>query len=105
MKNAAMICGLIGGFLSLFVGFYGAGSSAISGGSGFYQMVSLSIPVLAIVGGAIALANQKLAGILMGLSVVATVALFNVNIFTGVPVALVCAGAIMALTASPEAKE
>ncbi|MGH1350421.1 MAG: hypothetical protein ACRBBN_06385 [Methyloligellaceae bacterium] len=105
MKITAMICGLIGGFISLFIGFYGAGVAAATDGSGLDQIMSLSIPVLAIIGGAMAQAKEKIAGILLAISAGEIMYLFGVNIFTGVPFALIAAGAILAFLANDEDTE
>jgi hypothetical protein len=84
MRIAAMILGLLGGILGLFVGFLGyAGGAVLAllnpeatgmfdwiirlwlGAPRIMQIVSIAVPVLTLVGGGLALRRPVPAGVLM----------------------------------------
>ncbi len=77
-------------------------SAAGSAGAGLLQVVSIAIPVTAIVGGAITKANAIVAGVLMVASVLGMALVFGVNGFTGIPLALTGVGALLAFVSTSE---
>lgn len=107
MKSGAMVCGIVGGLIGLLIGMFGAGvgalaSAAGSSGAGMLQLVSIAIPVAAIVGGAISKANAVVAGLLMAASAAGMAFVFGVNLFTGIPLALTGVGALLAFMSMNE---
>lgn len=110
MKTAAMVCGIIGGLLGLVIGMFGAGVGALASasgasGAGLFQLISIALPVAAIVGGAISKANAILAGLLMAGSTAGMGFIFGVNAFTGIPLALMGVGALLAFISTNESSE
>jgi hypothetical protein len=68
-----MILGIIGGLYGLSIGLFGYGLGALAGAggaahAGFFQFISLAIPIASIVGGAIVKAKPMVGAGLMLLS-------------------------------------
>ena len=107
MSIAAMICGLIGGILGIFIGMAGYGYGSFVGfmeptsasAARNYQLISLAVPIAGIVGAAIVRANALIAGLLMAASAAGMFHQFGFNMFTGVPLALTAVGALLAFAA------
>ena len=125
MRIAALILGLLGGIIGLFVGFisYSGGAvlamfnteaSGIPGMFGLWlnnprlmQILSIAAPVAALVGGGLALSRPAVAGVLMLVGTIGMFLIFGlgslwlvVNSFVIVPVLLCLVGAIFSLLSS-----
>jgi hypothetical protein len=103
MATAALILGILGGLFGLFVGLFGYGIGAIAGVGGF-QIISIAIPIAALVGGGMAKANPAVGGGLMLASTIGMLWIFGFNFFTAIPVVLTGVGGALALMAASEAK-
>jgi hypothetical protein len=112
MRNAALILGIIGGLLSLLVGFASFGYTEfvnefgeIEGIAeqvdrvGLIRAVSFLAPILAIAGGAMAKIRALWGGGLMLISAAAMFYAFGFGVFTMFPIGFVALGGILALTA------
>lgn len=112
MRNAALVLGVLGGVLAMFVGFFGYGYTVAIDTFGEVsdiaeqvdnvdktRAISLISPLLAIAGGAMARTRAMLGGILM---LVASGGLywgFGFGVFTMFPIAFCALGGILAITA------
>ena len=116
MKNAAMVLGIIGGVVGMFVGFFGYGFAEI--GSWFSEttngltdralgtgenaertrFVSLFAPILGIAGGAMSPGKPTVGALLMLLSAVGMFWGFGFNVFTMFPIAMCLAAGVLGLT-------
>lgn len=116
MKNAAMVLGIIGGVVGMFVGFFGYGFAEI--GSWFSEttngltdralgtgenaertrFVSLFAPILGIAGGAMSPGKPTVGALLMLLSAVGMFWGFGFNAFTMFPIAMCLAAGVLGLT-------
>lgn len=101
MRVGALICGVLGGLIGLFVGFFGSALSGLAGELGwangaFYQIVSLALPIAAIVGGGISLSSNYIGGVLMAISAIGTLVLFGFHTLSILPIVLIGIGALLA---------
>ncbi len=112
MRNAALILGLIGGLIGLFVGFFSFGYTELIQQHGeveglFEQVanpqvirtVSFLSPLLAIAGAGMVKVRAVWGGVLMGLSAAGMFFAFGFNAFTMFPISFLALGAIMGLAA------
>lgn len=96
MRTGAMVLGIIGGVLALLLGLVGfslgqLGSSLGEDGAGIVMVLSLAIPVVALVGASTVKAKAGVGGALMLLSAVAIVLVLKVHFFSllpGIPLAI-----------------
>lgn len=116
MKNAAMVLGIIGGTIGMFVGFFGYGwteaaswfSSATSGLSDRavgeidnpdrIRFISLFAPILSIAGGAMSPGRPLFGAVLMVLSAAGMFWGFGFNVFTMFPIAMCLTAGILGLS-------
>lgn len=112
MRNAALVLGLIGGLLSLLVGFASFGYTEavdaigeIEGVAeqvehvGLIRAVSFLAPILAIAGGAMAKVRALWGGVLMLIAAGLMYYAFGFGVFTMFPIGFVALGGILALAA------
>ena len=115
MKNAAMVLGIIGGVVGMFVGFFGYGFAEI--GSWFSEttngltdnvigtgenadrtrFVSLFAPILGIAGGAMSPGRPLFGAIMMLASSVGMFWGFGFNVFTMFPIAMCLVAGVLGL--------
>lgn len=105
---APVLLGIFGGAFGLLVGLFGyvlAGIAGAATGSpetaALIKLLMIAIPIASIIGGAIATATPKVAGIIMLLSAVGMLGLcllWGFNFFTLIPLVLTSSGGILALT-------
>ena len=107
MRVGALIVGIIGGLIALTYGLlgYGLGSLADAGeagaGSGM-KIVSIGVPILALVGAGMVMAKPVIGAVLMGASAVVVVLLLGFNFFSLIPVVLLGVGALLAFLGARE---
>ena len=112
MRNAAMVLGLIGGLIGIFVGLFGYGYAELSErrqevgelfgvfeNPGFIRFASFVAPLLAIAGGAMAKARALWGGILMLLGAFCFYAAFGFNVGTMFPIGFAGLGGLLAIAA------
>jgi len=100
---AALVLGILGGAFGLLEGLGAVGAARLQGGSGLLQTIGIVVPVLSLVGAAIATINPLRAGILMLASAFGMLLLFGFNVF--IPIVLSAAGGGFALFASDKKRE
>jgi len=112
MRNAALVLGILGGFLGMIVGFFGYGyvefvdwfgevpdlATQVEN-PGLIQGASIVAPILALAGGAMARARALWGGILLLLSAGGMYYAFGFGVFTMFPIALTGLGGVLALAA------
>jgi ABC-type antimicrobial peptide transport system permease subunit len=112
MRNAALVLGLIGGVLALFVGFFGFGYTEFVDQHGeignlarqvdhpmVIRAASFMAPILAIAGAAMARSANIAGGVLMLAASLGLYMAFGFNVFTMFPEAMCALGGILALAA------
>ncbi|HKK86967.1 MAG TPA: hypothetical protein VJ942_15745 [Roseovarius sp.] len=112
MRSAALVLGVIGGLLAMFVGFFSYGYTEfidqfgeIEGLAqqvdrvGLIRSVSFLAPLLAIAGGAMAKIRALWGGLLMLLSAAAMFYAFDFNVFTMFPIGFTVLGGVLAIAA------
>jgi branched-chain amino acid transport system permease protein len=102
MRLGAMVVGILGGLSALGIGVFGylLGSLVTAGGGdagGALKAISIIVPAMGIVGGAIVMTTPLLGGALLLLSALALLALLGFNAFTMASVLLLAIGAGLAL--------
>ncbi len=118
MRNAALMLGVIGGIIGMFVGFFSWGYTEVVDKVGEIDGVATQVeniglvrfgalggPLLAIAGGAMARARALWGGILMSVSAVLMYSAFGFGIFTMFPIAFVGLGGLLALLAGKPDEE
>ncbi|WP_338548585.1 hypothetical protein [Roseovarius phycicola] len=112
MRNAALVLGIIGGVLALFVGFFSFGYTEVIreygeiegvaeqvDREGLIRAVSFLAPILAIAGGAMARVRALWGGILMLLSAALMGYAFGFGVFTMFPIGFTALGGLLAVAA------
>lgn len=112
MRNAALMLGVIGGIIGMIVGFFSFGYVEFIRWFGeiedlarqvdnifLIQAVSLTAPILAIAGGAMARSQSMTAGALMLASAAGMYWAFGFGVFTMFPIAMSGLGGVLALSA------
>ncbi len=113
MRNAALVLGIIGGLVGMFVGFFSYGYTEFIAWFGdvpevaeqvdnvrLIRTVSLFSPLLAIAGGAMARSRAMLGGVLLLISAAGMFHAFGFGVFAMFPIAMCALAAILALTAT-----
>lgn len=100
MRTGALVVGIIGGLFALFYGLlgFGLGSLAEAGepGSGVgLQIVSIIIPVVALIGAGIIKTKPTIGSSLVGLSAIILILILGFNFFSMVPVILLGISALL----------
>ncbi|MFT5870829.1 MAG: hypothetical protein ACI8TF_002958 [Paracoccaceae bacterium] len=112
MRNAALILGIIGGILGMFVGFFGYGYTEFINYFGevpdlanqvdnpaLIRTVSVLGPILALAGGAMAKVRALWGGVLLLISAGAMYYAFGFGVFTMFPITFCGLAGILALAA------
>ena len=94
MKTGALVLGIIGGLIALLYGFAGYALGSV-GGSVVLKMLSVGLPVAALIGAGIVKANPSIGAALMGIVAIALVLILGFNLFTLIPVVLLGLGAFL----------
>ena len=107
MKAGAFIIGIIGGLLALIYGLigYGLGSLAEIGGEGagiFLKILSLGLPIAALIGAGMVKAKPTIGSALMGLTAVSLIIILGFNFFSLIPVVLLGVGAFLGFLGSQQ---
>ena len=118
MRNAALMLGIVGGLLSLIVGFFSFGYTEFINAygeidglaeqverEGLIRTVSFLAPILAIAGGAMARARALWGGLLMLISAGLMLYAFDFGVFTMFPIGLTGLGGLLAVAAGKPDKE
>jgi hypothetical protein len=113
MRNAAMVLGIIGGIIGIFVGFFGYGftvvdtffanlsdQAPINEHHDRIRIISLMSPIVGIAGGAMAPGRPQIATACLALSAVGMFWGFGYTVFTMFPIAMCGVAAILTLGAS-----
>ena len=124
MRNAAMVLGIIGGIVGMFVGFFGYGFAElwswlfgvvgeVESTTGFQadlgeppedpmvtRAISVAAPILGIAGGAMAPGRPGLGGVLLLISAAGMFYGFGFGVFTMFPIAMCGLAGLMALPAA-----
>ncbi|MEM9044802.1 MAG: hypothetical protein AAGC81_08890 [Pseudomonadota bacterium] len=114
MRNAALVLGIIGGIVGMFVGFFAYGWAEL--GNWFVtetgvgqeyvgtdeerqeaKLIGLGAPILAIAGGAMAASQPVAAAVLMAGAAFGIYYGFGFGLFTMFPIAMCALGAALAL--------
>lgn len=107
MKTGAMVLGIVGGVLALLIGLVSFQLASWGGalgmeGSGLAKFLSLVVPIVGLVGGAIVKSNTVTGAVLMLLSALVIFILLGIGFFgmlAGIPLLL---GGVLALLANKE---
>lgn len=112
MRNAALVLGVIGGFIAMIVGFFSYGYTVVSENHAeveqifgqfdnvqLIRMASFVAPLLAIAGGAMARVRALWAGIMLLVSAGLMYFAFGFGVFTMFPIGFCLVGGILALAA------
>lgn len=112
MRNAALVLGLIGGVIAMFIGFFGYGYTQVIEQHGeiegvarqvqnvqFFRVSSFLAPVLGIAGAAMAKVRALWGGALMLIAGGLLYAAYGFTAFTMFPLGFLLLGGILALAA------
>ena len=112
MRNAALVLGIIGGVMALFVGFFSFGYTEVTrevgeveglletlDREGLVRAVSFLAPLLAIAGGAMARIRALWGGGLMLIASAMMAYTFGFNVFTMFPIGFTALGGLLGVAA------
>lgn len=107
MKTGALVLGIIGGLIALLYGTfgYGVGSFLSSAGAqegGIMKLLSVGLPIAALVGAGMVKARPAAGALLMGGSAIALIAILGFNFFSLIPVVLLGLGALLGIMGAQE---
>lgn len=107
MRVGALIFGILGGLIALSYGLlgYGLGSLADAGQSGAgsgMKLISLGIPIGALLGAGMVIAAPVFGASLMAIAAVSLVLILGFNIFSLVPVVLLGLGALLGFSGAAQ---
>jgi len=107
MKVGGLVLGIIGGLVALIYGLlgYGFGSLADAGQAGAgtgLKVLSLGLPIAALVGAGMVMAKPIIGAVLMGISAIVLVLMLGFNFFSLIPVVLLGLGALLGFLGSQE---
>lgn len=102
MRIGALVVGLLGGLASVVYGLlgYGLASFAESGypaSATGVKILSVAVPIAALLGAGIVLARPLFGGLLMGVAAGAFLWLLGFNAFSLIPIVLLGCGALLGL--------
>jgi hypothetical protein len=87
MKVGALILGILGGLIALLYGFAGYAFGGIGGSLGL-QIVSIAVPIVALVGAGMVMQKPVIGSVLMALAAIVLVLLLGFNIASLIPFVL-----------------
>jgi len=107
MKVGSLVLGIIGGLIALIFGLvgYGIGSMADVGEAGagaILKILSLGLPIAALIGAGIVITKPIIGAALMGLAAVGLVLILGFNFFSLLPVVLLGLGALLGFLGSQQ---
>ncbi len=107
MKTGALVLGIIGGLIALIYGFVGyglgsLGSAAEAEGAGLVKLLSIALPVVALIGAGIIKAKPAIGAALMAIGAIGFVLILGFNFFSLIPVVLLGLGALLGLLCMQE---
>ncbi|MEM7597506.1 MAG: hypothetical protein AAF382_07385 [Pseudomonadota bacterium] len=118
MRNAALMLGIIGGIMAIFIGFFSYGYTEVIDAYGeieglaeqverreLVRFVSFMAPILAIAGGGMARSRALWGGILMLLSAAMMFYAYDFGVFTMFPIGFVALGGVLAVAAGKPDEE
>lgn len=108
MKTGALVLGIIGGLIALIYGLvgYGLGSlgSAVGAeGSGLVKLVSIALPIAALIGAGMVKTKPVIGATLMAIGAIGFVLILGFNFFSLIPVVLLGLGALLGFLGMQEA--
>jgi hypothetical protein len=100
MKTGAFVLGILGGLVALLYGLFGyaLGSLADLGEAGAgtgVKVLSIGLPVVALVGAGMIKAKPIIGAILMAIAAIGFLAIIGFNFFSLIPVVLLGLGALL----------
>jgi hypothetical protein len=100
MKTGALVLGIIGGLIALIYGLVGygvgsLGSAAGAEGSGMVKLVSIALPIAALIGAGMVQAKPVIGAALMAIGAIGFVLILGFNFFSLIPVVLLGLGALL----------
>ena len=105
MKTTSMVLGIIGGLIALIYGFFGYAFGSLADGAeaaGIVKLVSLALPISALVGAGFVKSKPLIGAILMAIPAVGFVMVFGFGNFVMVPVLLLGIAALLGFLALQE---
>lgn len=105
MRTGALVIGLLGGLVSVLYGLLGYGLAGFAE-SGYpasamgVKILSVVVPILALLGAGMVLSRPLLGGLLMGTASAVFFVLLGFNVFSLVPVVLLGCGALLGFLAA-----
>lgn len=102
MKTGALVLGIIGGLVALLYGQLGyvlgsivdAGEAG-AGGGGAMKLLSIGLPIAALVGAGMVKAKPVIGAALMAIAAIGFVLILGFNFFSLIPVVLLGLGALL----------
>ena len=95
MKVGALILGILGGLVSLSIGFIGYGLGSMTSGGGGLQFFSIALPIVALIGAGIVMSKPVVGAGLMAAAAVGLILVLGFNFFSLIPVILLGLGALL----------
>lgn len=100
MKTGALILGIIGGLIALLYGLVGYGIGSLGSatgteGSGVVMLVSIALPLAALIGAGMVKAKPAIGAALMAIGAIGFVLILGFNFFSLIPVVLLGLGALL----------
>lgn len=105
--KTGMIFGIIGGLIALLTGAIGYGAASMGGAlsgaigysdgqstAGYYQVMTILLPLIALVGAGFSTSKPGMAVALMGIAAVGIVTVFGFGVLSMISVILISLGAI-----------
>jgi len=104
MKTGALVLGIIGGLVALLYGLLGYGLGSLVGGAegAGLKLLSIALPVAALIGAGIVTAKPVIGAALMAIGAIGFVLILGFNFFTLIPVVLLGLGALLGFLGSRE---
>lgn len=100
MKTGALVLGIIGGLIALIYGLVGYGIGSLGSavgveGSGMVKLVSIALPIAALIGAGMVKAKPLIGAALMAIGAIGFVLILGFNFFSLIPVVLLGLGALL----------
>lgn len=106
MKSGAMALGIIGGVFAFLVGLLGFTlgqvGNALGGSAGGFMFLALALPMVGLLGGALAKAKPEIAAGMMLSSAVGVVWVFGIHLLSLLGAIPLCLGGILAIVGRHE---
>ena len=107
MKVGSLVLGIIGGLIALIFGLFGYGIGSLAdvgeaGAGATLKILSLGLPIAALIGAGIVITKPIIGAALMGLAAVGLVLILGFNFFSLLPVVLLGLGALLGFLGSQQ---